>query len=145
MHSKLALMRYNLTIALHGNTFALRAFVALSSLIWATLMTWTLVTVDNLRLVSPAQDFLVQVCPAIVWVAAFAIQGSIGTYSLLLGTRHVIVDILETVVGAVVWNASIVVLIIGYLYDGRNVPPVWAGHITVALISLWLLLSTKKS
>jgi hypothetical protein len=138
---KLAL--FNLRIALYSNQFGFQLALALSSLMWAALTAWTLIPVDGLALVSPAQDFLTRVAPQSFWVTVFAIQGIVGLVSVLFNVRNNTVAVLDKLLGAVLWNVTTAILVIGYLYEGRNIPPVWSTHITLSLISIWLLLRTS--
>ncbi len=143
-YARFRLARYNLAIALHGNRAAFRLIVSTSSLLWVMLTIWAAATsLDSLTLVSPTQDFMAKVMPIYLWELAFLVQGIVGLTSLLLGVRNELVAIFDRLLGAIVWNATSAVLIVGYLYTGRHIPPIWAPHLIVSAIAFLLLVSAK--
>lgn len=137
IHFKLAL--FNLKMAAYGNLIGLRVLLALSSLTWAVLTAWAMLPIHSLTLISPTQEFIVRVVPQYVWALAFAVQGVAGLSTALFNTRSVIVGMADRLLGVILWNASTVVLIIGFLYTGRNLPPIWATHLMMSLLSVWIL------
>ena len=132
---------YNSRIALYGNLAAFRLIVSASSLLWVLLTAWVAATsLDSLTLISPTQEFMAKVMPISFWMAAYTIQGVVGISSMLFSITNNIVTLCDRVLGAIVWNATTVVLTIGYLYNGRHLPPIWASHIIISLIAFWLLI-----
>ena len=145
MNNPLKLALFNLKLAAYGNLVGLRVLLAMSSLLWSILTIWTLLGLDSLVLVSPTRDFLTQVLPQLVWAAALAVQGIAGIATALFNVRSSIVGIADRLLGATLWTATTVVLIIGSLHTGHILPPIWATHITMSALSIWMLLHTNDN
>jgi len=139
MNTPLKLALFNLKMAAYGNLTGPRVLLAISSMLWSILTTWTLLGLDSLVLISPTQDFLTQVLPQLAWAMAFAVQGFAGIATALFNVRSSIVGIADRLLGATLWTATTVVPIIGFLYNDRNLPPIWATHITMSMLSIWVL------
>jgi len=131
----------NLKIMLDdGSLHLIRMMIATSSTLWAILLLWSIFPTDNFLLVSPTQELLNSIIPAGAWIFAYAVQATVAIVGLLLNAKGKFFVLFDSILGALLYSVTTSVMIFSYLDLGRNMPPVWAGQITITIFSLWAVI-----
>jgi hypothetical protein len=144
MSDYLKLAKNNLQYAMDADEFfSFRLLLAITSIIYAVLIGWTLITSDSYTLLSPTQDLLNGVMDPHWWMLTYAVHGVFGLTGVLLKARNKIFIIFDSLLGALLWNITSSLMISGFLSEHHNLPPVWAAQIVISIFSIWALIRNK--
>jgi hypothetical protein len=137
----ISLIKNNINYALNSDEFfSFRLVLSLTSILWAIFLGWTLVPDDGFTLVSPTQVVLNSVMDAHWWMVLFAVQGTFGITGVLLKAKSKMFIIFDSLLGALLWNITTSIMVVSFLHDNHNIPPIWAPQIVMSLFSIWALI-----
>jgi hypothetical protein len=137
------IIKTNLAIMMEpSQNLLVRFMLSIMSLSWALFLTLTIIH-DGKAMVSPTQELLNSVVPAIWWVILHSIQGTFGIAGTLMGVRSRLFAIFDSFLAALLWSCSTSVMMVGYLSLGHDIPPVWSAQIVMTVFAIWSLIGTR--
>jgi hypothetical protein len=138
-----SLVKNNWAFATSAEQFLLfRLMLAVAAMSWAGLLCESLLD-NGLVSISPTQDLLNSVMPAAVWMVLHTVQGIFGIVGVLTNPRSRAFVVFDSMLAALLWSVTSSVMVVGYLYQGRDLPPVWSAQLTMTVVAVWALFRNK--
>lgn len=123
-----------------------RLFVGLTSILWACVELWALLFSVPPG-ISPGHNFFVNqiqydLFTPFAWPALFAIQGVAAIYAVITSSRQIILLLLDSVLGCLLWGGIAVLTVIGF--DATIVSSTQLSLTMVMfIITLWLTMRAE--